>query len=55
MVVCLERGANDLCMVQLTFLVPAYRSCPEKRGRYPSFLLTIHITDVIFPISLTCI
>ena len=43
MVICLERGANDLHMVQLiplpphylikiqiglTFLVPAYRGCP---------------------------
>jgi len=42
-VMCLERGANDLHMLQLkhclsviqidlTFLVPVYPSCPGKRG-----------------------
>jgi len=49
MVICLERGVNDLHMVQLmplpphrlllqknpawyTFLVPAYRGCPEEKA-----------------------
>jgi len=35
-VICLERGANDLHMVQLmpewfTFLVPDYPGCPGKK------------------------
>ena len=54
MVICLDQGANDLCMVQLaygtpsslapvklewfTFLVPAYPGCPGKKR---------HETDVV--------